>query len=206
MAKDTRSEKQKMLDGDLYYSFTPELAAERARARALLHKYNLGIPYDDTAARTQLLKELLGSMDESDPPYIEAPFYCDYGYNVHIGPGSYMNFGCTVLDCNVVKIGARVLFAPNVQLYAATHPLSGHVRQGTKGPELAKPITIGDDVWVGGGAIILPGVTIGEHAVIGAGSVVTKHVPPYTVVAGNPAKVLKELDRDPPPQPQETNS
>lgn len=104
---------------------------------------------------------------------------------------------CLLLLCyyNRVTIGSRVLFGPNVQVYAATHPLDGHVRQGMRGPELAKPISIGDDVWVGGGAIICPGVTIGDNAVVGAGSVVTRDVEAYTVVAGNPAKVIRRLER-----------
>lgn len=138
---------------------------------------------------------MLGSIDEKDPPFIEPPFYCDYGYNIHMGSGSYMNFGCTILDGCKVSIGSRTLFGPNVQIYSATHPLDAHVRRGTKGPEYAKPITIGDDVWVGGAVVICPGVTIGSGSTIGAGSVVTKDVEPYTAVAGNPARLIRRLEK-----------
>jgi len=181
-----------MLAGDLYYAFGEELLNERQRCRQIIKQYN---QTTETAGRAELLQQLLGGMDPNDPPFIEPPFMCDYGYNVHMGSGSYMNFGCTILDGCKVSIGSRVLFGPNVQIYAASHPLDGHVRQGTNGPEFAKPITIGDDVWVGGAAIILPGVTVGSNAVVGAGSVVTKDVEPYTVVAGNPAKVIKRLEK-----------
>eukprot|EP00879_Flechtneria_rotunda_P006517 GHRR01006849.1.p1 GENE.GHRR01006849.1~~GHRR01006849.1.p1 ORF type:complete len:195 (+),score=42.86 GHRR01006849.1:1510-2094(+) len=189
-----KSEKQKMLAGELYYAFGDELAQERHHAKLLINKYNTELA-TTLDGRTELLAKLLGSIDESDPPFIEPPFYCDYGSNIHIGAGTYMNFGCTVLDACKITIGSRVLFGPNVQLYAATHPLDGHVRQGTKGPEYGKPITIGDDVWVGGAVVICPGVKIGNNAVIGAGSVVTKNVAPYTVVAGNPAKPVRQLER-----------
>eukprot|EP00878_Enallax_costatus_P018667 GHUV01019662.1.p1 GENE.GHUV01019662.1~~GHUV01019662.1.p1 ORF type:complete len:167 (-),score=12.99 GHUV01019662.1:417-917(-) len=143
----------------------------------------------------EVLKELLGSMDDNDPPFIEPPFYCDYGYNIHMGSGAYMNFGCTVLDACKVTIGNRTLFGPNVQIYSATHPLEAHIRQGTKGPELGKPISIGDDCWIGGAVVVCPGVTIGNGCVVGAGAVVTKDVEPYTVVAGNPAKVIRRLEK-----------
>lgn len=149
----------------------------------------------NATAQQEVLKQLLGSIDDNDPPFIEPPFYCDYGYNIHMGAGSYMNFGCTILDGCRISIGRRTLFGPNVQIYSATHPLDGHVRQGTKGPEYSKPITIGDDVWVGGAVIICPGVTIGNGSTVGAGSVVTKDVEPYTVVAGNPAKLIRRLEK-----------
>jgi maltose O-acetyltransferase len=190
-----RTEKEKMLAGELYYSFGNELFEERQRARKLLRKYNTELDHDDLEGRTALLKELLGSIDKADPPFIEPPFSCDYGSNIKLGSGVYMNFGCIILDCNTVQIGSRVLFGPNVQLYAATHPLEPHIRQGTKGPEYALPITIGDDVWIGGGAIVCPGVTIGEGSVVAAGAVVTKDVTPYTVVGGNPAKFIKQVPR-----------
>lgn len=193
-----KTEKEKMMAGEMYYSFGNELFKERQAARHLLRKYNHDLDPDDHKGRVALLQQLLGSMDMSDPPFIEPPFVCDYGYNITLGAGTYMNFGCCILDCNKVTIGARVLFGPNVQVYAATHPLEGSIRQGTKGPELALPITIGNDVWIGGGAIILPGITIGEHSVVGAGAVVTKDVAPYTVVAGNPATVRRRLQQGEP--------
>jgi len=189
---DKRTEKEKMLAGELYYAFGEELLNERQKCRQIIKLYN---QTSEIEGRAELLQKLLGSMDPEDPPFIEPPFWCDYGYNVHMGSGSYINFNCTILDSCKVSIGRRVLIAPNVQLYAASHPLDGHVRQGTKGPEFGKPITIGDDVWVGGGAIILPGVTIGNNAVIGAGSVVTRDVEPYTVVGGNPAKPIRQLEK-----------
>ncbi|KAF8055928.1 maa [Scenedesmus sp. PABB004] len=189
-----RSEKEKMLAGELYYAFDDTLLSERQAAKALIHTYNTTLA-TRIEGRTELLKQLLGGLDEADPPFIEPPFYCDYGYNIHIGAGSYMNFGATILDGCRVTIGARVLFGPNVQVYAATHPIEGHVRQGIRGPEYSKPITIGDDVWVGGAVVICPGVTIGAHAVVGAGSVVTRDVKPWTVVAGNPARLIRRIER-----------
>ncbi|KAG2431722.1 hypothetical protein HXX76_009218 [Chlamydomonas incerta] len=144
-------------------------------------------------SRTRVLAQLLGGLDASNPPFIEPPFRCDYGYNITMGSDVYLNFNCCILDCNKVTIGSRVLFGPNVQVYAAAHPLDGHVRNGTKGPEYALPISIGDDVWVGGGAIILPGVSVGSGSVVGAGSVVTRNVEPFTVVAGNPARLVRRL-------------
>ena len=198
-----KTEKEKMLAGELYYSFGNELFEERQRARKLLREYNTAIDHDDLEGRTALLEKLLGSIDKTDPPFIEPPFSCDYGSNITLGRGVYMNFGCVILDCNKVQIGDRVLFAPNVQIYAATHPLEPHIRQGTKGPEYALPITIGNDVWIGGGAIVCPGVVVGDGSTVGAGAVVTKDVPPYTVVAGNPAKVIKQVPREGTEEPQD---
>lgn len=189
------SEKAKMLSGDLYHSFEKELLEERTKARGLLKKLNEELPYNDTAGRIDVLKDLLGAFDLEKPPFIEPPFRCDYGYNIEMGEDVYMNFNCVILDCNRVRIGSRVLFGPSVSIYAATHPVDPSVRQGTSGPEYALPVTIGDNVWIGGGVIILPGVTIGDGATVGAGSVVTKDVEPYTVVAGNPARVIKRLEQ-----------
>lgn len=196
---DNRSEKDKMLAGELYMSFTPELVLDRQHAKALLREYNeYSQRLDATmAGRTQLLARLLGSMDATDPPFIEAPLFVDYGYNIHLGAGVYINSGCTILDTCRVEIGARTLLGPNVQLYAATHPVDGALRNGTRGPELGKPISIGADAWIGGAAVLCPGVRIGEHAVVGAGSVVTRDVEPYCVVAGNPARVIRRLPHCP---------
>eukprot|EP00882_Tetradesmus_deserticola_P003761 GHRQ01003976.1.p1 GENE.GHRQ01003976.1~~GHRQ01003976.1.p1 ORF type:complete len:210 (+),score=72.72 GHRQ01003976.1:105-734(+) len=191
---DKRTEKEKMLAGELYHAFDKTLMNDRQAAKVLINKYNTQLA-TTLEGRTELLQQLLGGMDESDPPFIEPPFYCDYGYNIHMGSGSYANFGFTVLDACRVEIGKRVLIGPNVQVYAATHPLDGHVRKGCTGPEFGAPISIGDDAWVGGAAIICPGVRIGNNSVIGAGSVVTKDVEPYVVVAGNPAKVIRRLER-----------
>ena len=182
------SEKQNMLAGDLYIASDPELVADRLRARNILLSYNSTLP-DRTAERSQILKDLFGSLGPD--PEIEPPFYCDYGYNIHAGRKLYMNFACVILDCNKVTIGDNVLLGPYVQIYTAYHPTDPSIRLA--GRELSSPITIGDNVWIGGGAIILPGVTIGSNTTIGAGSVVAKDVPANVVVAGNPCKIIKRL-------------
>ena len=129
-----------------------------------------------------------------DYPWVERPISIDYGYNVKVGSNVFINFNCTILDTCTVSIGSRTLIGPNVSLYSGTHPLDPHVRDGTSGPEGGKPITIGEDCWIAGNVVILPGVTIGAGSTVGAGSVVTKDVPPYHVVAGNPARVLKKIE------------
>ncbi|KAJ3117979.1 hypothetical protein HDU96_004655 [Phlyctochytrium bullatum] len=188
---DPRTEQDMMLAGDLYYGFDPHLTALRDKARSLCAKLNR---LDDVPAnhpdRMKVLGELIGSGSET--AYIESPFRCDYGSNIHLGKGVYMNSNVVILDCNKVTIGNDVLIAPSVQIYAAYHPLEPELRTDG-GPELAKPITIGNDVWIGGAAVILPGVTIGDGAVVGGGAVVTKDVPPRTVVAGNPARVIRKI-------------
>lgn len=131
-----------------------------------------------------------------DEPWVEPPFRIDYGTNLSIGHNVFINFNCTVVDTCPVSIGARTLFGPNVSLYSGTHPLDPDLRNGTKGPELGKPITIEEDVWFGGNVTVCPGVTVGKGSTVGAGSVVTKDVAPYTVVAGNPAKFIKHATRN----------
>ncbi|MNR87399.1 Maltose O-acetyltransferase [compost metagenome] len=185
---DVRSEKQKMLEGELYLASDPELTAERKRARRLTRLYNQTTEEQSTE-REDLLRELLGSVGNRIE--IEPPFRCDYGSNIDAGDGLYMNFDCVILDCAPVRIGSNVLCGPGVHIYAATHPLEAEAR--IKGPELAKPVTIGNNVWIGGGAIIGPGVTIGENSTIGAGSVVTRDIPPNVFAAGNPCRVIREL-------------
>ncbi len=182
-----RSEKEEMLAGELYNSYDPELTAERRTARDLLRLYNSSSQDDD---RTGILRRLFGSV--GDGIFIEPPFYCDYGKYTFIGTNVYMNFGCVILDCNEVHIGDNVMFAPYVQLYAAHHPIQASER--IKGPELASPIRIGNNVWIGGGAIVLPGATIGDNTTIGAGSVVTRDIPANVVAAGNPARVIREIE------------
>eukprot|EP00668_Euglena_longa_P040705 GGOE01053595.1.p1 GENE.GGOE01053595.1~~GGOE01053595.1.p1 ORF type:complete len:221 (+),score=52.40 GGOE01053595.1:44-664(+) len=189
------SQEERMLNGELYYSLDPELEAARKRCRKLTCEFNSGALGD--AEQLSLLQELLGSIDATQPPTIEPPFHCDYGKNIHLGAEVFINFGGTFLDCNTITIGPRTLLGPNVQLYAATHPLEPEIRNGTHGPELAKPIKVGSDVWIGGSAIVLPGLTIGDGAVIGAGAVVTKDVPPRAVVAGNPARILRYIPEPP---------
>jgi len=181
-------EKDLMLAGELYAPNDPELVAGRLRCRQLLHAYNRSEPGEDDA-RARILAQLLGRLGEGS--WIEPPFYCDYGANIFVGARFYANFGCVILDCARVEIGDDVFFAPSVQLYPATHPLDAQAR--ISGRELAKPIRIGSRVWIGGGALVLPGVSIGDETVVGAGSVVTRDLPPRVLAAGNPCRVIREL-------------
>jgi maltose O-acetyltransferase len=181
------TEEEKMLAGELYAAFDPALVAARTRAKHLLHRLNV-TEYVVTDAARQILAELLPHAGPN--LWVEPPFHCDYGRNIYCGENVYFNVNCVVLDCARVTIGSNVLFGPGVQLYAATHPLDAVVRRTL---EFAKPITIGDDCWFGGGAIVCPGVTIGEGCVIGAGAVVTKDISPYSLAVGNPARVIKSL-------------
>ena len=170
---------------ELYDPFEPQRARARARAKALLARYNRSAD-DERNYRASLLRELLGRLGPGAS--IEPPFYCDYGSNIAVGERFYANTGCVVLDCEAVEIGARVKLGPLVQLLAVSHPLDA--AQRALGLEYGEPISIGDDVWIGGGAILLGGLTIGDRAVVGAGSVVTRDVPADAVVAGNPARPL----------------
>ena len=190
------TEKEKMLAGELYKAWDPQLSQDRHRARTLTEAFNR-TTVDQQDLRRQILAGLLGS--STGRVYIEPPFYCDYGYNVHLGSEVFFNFNCVVLDVNRVDIGDNVLFGPNVQIYTASHPLDVETRR--TGLELGLPIRIGSDVWVGGSAIILPGVTIGSGSIIGAGSVVTRDIPEGVFAAGNPAKIIRHLE---PPQPEST--
>ena len=166
--------------------FELNLALARARAKRLLAEYNATTDAE-TVRRSQLLQSLLGEIGEDSR--VEPPFFCDYGTNLVVGERFYANTGCVVLDCARVEIGDRVMFGPGVQLLGATHPLDPALR--AEGLEYAEPITIGDDAWLGGGVIVLPGVTIGDRAIVGAGSVVTHDVPAGAIVAGNPARPLQ---------------
>jgi len=183
-----KTERQKMLDGELYQPSGEELTNARLRARGLTRIYN-ATHEDESAQRVEILHELFGSAGPRIE--IEPPFRCDYGDNISVGDNFYANFGCVILDCGRVEIGCNALLGPNVQIYTPIHPLDAAER--ATGLEFAKPITIGDNVWVGGGAIICPGVFIGDNTIIGAGSVVTKDIPPNVVAAGNPCRVLREL-------------
>jgi maltose O-acetyltransferase len=182
------SEKEKMLAGELYRSTGPELVGERRAAQRLLARYNATGP-DNSAGRTALLHELLGAV--GDGADIQPRFHCDYGYNIRLGRNCFINYNCVFLDCAAIEIGDDLQMAPAVQLYTAYHPLDRAMR--VAGWEAAKPIRIGDGVWIGGGAIILPGVTIGDGCVVGAGSVVTRDLPPGSVAVGNPAKVIRRM-------------
>ena len=182
------TERQKMLAGELYRASDPELVAMRNRCRDVTAGYN-STRSSDVDVRRALLNRILGKM--SPVIEIEPPFRCDYGVNIFLGDRFYANFGCILLDCAEIRIGDDCFLAPNVQIYTAHHPLDASTRNS--GLELASPVTIGNSVWIGGGAIILPGVTIGDGAVIGAGSVVTRDVPANVVAAGNPCRVIREI-------------
>jgi maltose O-acetyltransferase len=181
-----KSEREKMLSCELYDASDPELTAARERARSLYRMFNSS---ESEAERLGILHKLLGHIGNGLK--IEPPFYVDYGENIHLGDNVYMNIGCTILDCAEIRIGNNVMFGPNVQIYAATHPVDAAIR--ISGPELARPITIEDNVWIGGGAIICPGVTIGENTTIGAGAVVIKDIPANVVAVGNPARIVRKL-------------
>jgi maltose O-acetyltransferase len=182
------SEKEKMLRGEMYDGFNDELVNERKRTKSLLKQLNDSDP-GNTRYREQLFKELIPRQGKG--LWIEPPFHCDYGSNIIIGDKVFFNFNCIILDVMQVTIGSNVLFGPAVQVYTATHPMNYEER--ASGLEFAKPITIGDDCWIGGGAIICPGVTIGARSVIGAGSVVTRDIPPDVFAAGNPCRVIRSL-------------
>ncbi len=177
-----------MLAGEFYVGNDELLVAERRKCKGLLKELNL-VEYLVTDRAKQILSELLPHAHKSI--YIEPPFYCDYGYNIICGENVYFNVNCVVLDVMPVTIGNNVFFAPAVQLYTATHPLDAVLRR-TK--ENAISISIGDDCWIGGGAIICPGVRIGNRCVIGAGSVVTKDIPDDSLAVGNPAKLIRKLN------------
>ena len=175
-----KTEKTKMLAGELYRSADPELIADTARAQRLVAQYN-ATSGEATEIRMALLRQLCGSV--GDDTVIRPSFACDYGYNIRLGRNVFINYHCIFLDCAPIDIGDDVQIGPAVQLYTATHPLDASVRRS--GLESASPIRIGRDVWIGGGAVVLPGVTIGDRSVVGAGSVVVSDVPPGTVVVGN---------------------
>lgn len=183
-----RSEKEKMLAGELYIASDAELVAERLKARRVLHSFNAATPGED-APYLRALGGLFGAFGEG--AVVMAPFQCDYGYNIRLGRNAFVNYNCVFLDCAPIDIGDDVQIAPGVQLYTATHPLDAATRRA--GPELARPIRIGDGAWLGGGSIVLPGVTIGAEAVVGAGSVVTRNVPPGVLAAGNPCRVIRSI-------------
>ena len=192
---DNRSEKEKMLAGELYCASDALLTAQRQRCQGLLQRLN-SEPVANEQGRWLLVKEIFGQIpDESDVgPHIEPTFRCDYGYNISFGRNFYCNFDCCVLDCCAVSIGDDCFFGPRVQIYTAGHPVEPRIRGNARsGLEFAKPISIGNRCWLGGCAIVLPGVNIGDNVTVGAGSVVTKDVPSGVVVAGNPARIIRKL-------------
>ena len=183
-----KTEKEKMLAGELYNGADPELVAARLRARELCQALGALAPHAPEPERSSLLARLFGATTNV---YVTPPFFCDYGTHIKLGENVYFNFNCVILDVAPVTIGNNVLFGPAVQVYTAMHPMSATERRS--GLEFARPITIGDDVWLGGGAIVCPGVTIGEGAVIGAGSVVVRDIPAGVFAAGNPCRVIRTL-------------
>jgi maltose O-acetyltransferase len=176
-----------MLAGELYDALDPELVAARDRARDLCQELN-ATRERQTEERRRILCELFGR--GGDTVWMQPPFYCDYGSNIELGARVFFNFNCVVLDVCPVNIGSFTLFGPAVQIYTPMHPLNAELRRRQ---EYGKPVEIGSDVWVGGGAIILPGVRIGSASVIGAGSVVTRDVPDRVFAAGNPCRVIREI-------------
>ncbi|WP_246943691.1 maltose acetyltransferase domain-containing protein [Bacillus pinisoli] len=184
-----KTEKEKMLAGEMYDPTDSILVKEREEARRKVRIYNQTLE-TERKKRTQLLKELLGSTGEH--VYMEPNIRFDYGYNTYVGENFFANFDCTILDVCEVRFGDNCMFAPGVHIYTATHPL--HPSERNSGKELAKPITFGNNVWIGGSAVINPGVTVGNNVVIASGAVVTKDVPDNVVVGGNPARIIKQIE------------
>jgi maltose O-acetyltransferase len=183
--------KERMLRGELYLAGDPELAADHARAQELLDRYNATL-HAAQDMRDHLLRDLLGEVGEG--VVIKPPFRCDYGISIAIGASTFVNYGCVMLDVAPIRIGAACQLATGVQLLTATHPIDPEARR--LGWEYAEPITMGDNVWLGGGVVVCPGVTIGEDTVVGAGAVVTRDLPAGVVAVGNPARVLREIGED----------
>jgi maltose O-acetyltransferase len=181
------TEKEKMLAGERYNILDPDLEVERQKAKELLRRYN---QTEAEPERHTILQQMLGAIGQNS--IIWPPFYCSYGKNTYLGDHVFINYMCTILDNNEVRIGTHVMIGPAVQIYTAAHDLQAETRN--QGWEVAKPIEIENNVWIGG-AILLPGVRIGKNSVVGAGAVVTRSVPANTVVAGNPARVIRNIDQ-----------
>lgn len=190
--EDTRSMHERMLAGDLYIADDPEVAEEQSAALELMEAYN-ATSVRQTQTRRRLLEQLLGAVGEGTE--IRPPLYIDYGSHIRIGARSFANFGLVALDVATITIGDDVQIGPNVQLLTPTHPVTPGPRRDKW--EAASPITIGDNVWLGGGAIVMPGVTIGDNTVVGAGAVVTRDLPANVVAVGNPARVIRKIEEPP---------
>jgi maltose O-acetyltransferase len=183
-----KTAREKMLANEPYIAIDPELQSMDRKAQNLLHAFNLSFP-DENEKRRKIIQALFGSVGQNF--VVKPPFHCDYGCHIYAQENLYINYDCIILDCNKVYLGNNVLLAPKVQIYTAYHPLDAETRRS--GLEMAAPITIGDDVWIGGGAIICPGVNIGNNTTIGAGSVVTKDIPGNVIAAGNPCRVIRNV-------------
>lgn len=185
------SEKERMLAGELYIAQDEELAADNRQSRKLTRLFNT-----TTEEQQEYRKELIARLFEQvgENYYIEPPFRCDYGCNISIGDNFYANYDCIILDVNKVHIGNNVFFAPRVNIFTAGHPISAKVRNTLL--EYGKPVTIGNNVWVGGNTVINPGITIGDNVVIGSGSVVNRDIPSGVVAAGNPCKVIRNITEE----------
>lgn len=177
-----------MLAGAPYVALDRELGEMTLRAQELVYQFNFSKPAE-IAGRAEIIKRLFGAVGFG--AVVKPPFYCDYGSHIYAGDKLFINYDCVILDCNKVYIGNNVMIAPKVQIYTATHPLDIELRR--REIEMALPVKIGDDVWIGGGAIVCPGVEIGAGTTIGAGSVVTKSIPPNVFAAGNPCRVIRDL-------------
>lgn len=186
-----KTDKEKMLSGELYDAYVPELVAERNVVKERMHIHNRLLP-SQLEEREVLIKETLGSTGNKF--LIEQPFFCEYGYNIHLGENFFSNFNCVILDEAPVRFGDDVLLAPNVSIYTVNHAANAERRKAAL--EYAKPVTIGNNVWIGGNSVILPGVTIGDNTIIGAGSVVTRNIPANVIAAGNPCKVIRPITED----------
>lgn len=181
-------EKDKMMAGELYDANCNELIEDRCKAKDICFEYN-NLKPSDAENRDKIIKKLFAKTGEQIT--VEQNFWCDYGYNICVGENFYMNHNCVILDGAKVEFGDNVFIAPNCGFYTAGHPLDYETRN--KGLEYAKPIKVGNNVWIGGNVIVLPGVTIGDNVVIGAGSVVNRDIPPNSVAVGNPCKVIKKI-------------
>lgn len=185
------TEKEKMLSGNLYFYDDKDLVEERKITKLLVFELN-NLNILEKEKRLEIFKKLLGKIGENC--YIKSPFYCDYGANIEIGKNFYANYNTTILDCAKVQIGDNIFFGPNVSLFTVGHPIDAEIRNS--GVEFALPISIGNNVWIGGNTVINPNVCIGDNTVIGAGSVVTKDIPSGVVAFGNPCKVHREINEN----------
>lgn len=185
------NQKERMLAGLPYKAWQDGLTEERRKCHIKIYDYNQTRP-EDREKMTGMIKEILGKTGKE--LWVETPFYCDYGVNIEVGENFYSNYNCTILDVAKVTIGKNVMFAPNVSIYTAGHPI--HPDSRNSGYEYGKPITIGDNVWLGGNVVVVPGVTIGNNVVVGAGSVVTKDLPDNALAVGNPCRVLRFITEE----------